>query len=390
MLKDSYGRTIRDLRVSLTDRCNFRCFYCLPDGEPPLARKATILTFEEIAEICEIFVSLGIEKIRLTGGEPLLRRDIESLVAKLAGLKLQSAESKVESRESRVETPNSKIQNSKSEISDLKSQILGKESNSEPEAPNSKLSTPNSQLQTPRLKDLALTTNGFSLERRAVGLRLAGLDRVTISLDSLQRENFQRITGVDKLDEVLSAIEAARSAGLDPVRINAVVVRGWNDEEVVELARFARQNAVSMRFIEYMPLDSKHQWNRRLVVSGREIFAKIDARFPLELKQSSRGAETAWKYAFRDGAPGEIGIIAPVTEMFCGACSRIRLTADGQIRTCLFSTSEYNLRDFLRSGASREEIIEFIESAVLKKEPRHYINDPQFASASRSMSFIGG
>lgn len=329
MLTDSYGRQIKDLRVSLTDRCNFRCFYCLPNGEPPLARKETILTFEEITEICEIFVSLGIEKIRLTGGEPLLRKDIEKLVEQLSKLK-------------------------------------------------------------PELKDIALTTNGFSLERRAENLKKAGLDRVTISLDSLKKENFQKITGVDKLDEVLRAIEAAKRARLQPIRVNAVVVRGWNDDEIVDLAAFARENALSMRFIEYMPLDSAHEWDKSQIVSGREVYRKINARFPLVLKETSRGSETAWKYAFADGGDGEIGIIAPVTEMFCGACSRIRLTADGQIRTCLFSTGEHNLRDVLRSGAKRDEIIEFIKAVVLKKEPRHYINDAQFASASRSMSFIGG
>lgn len=337
MLLDSYGRQIKDLRVSLTDRCNFRCFYCLPNGEPPLARKETILTFEEIAEICEIFVGLGIEKIRLTGGEPLLRKDVENLIEKLAELK-----------------------NKKSKIKNQK------------------------------LHDLALTTNGFSLPRRAENLKRAGLDRVTISLDSLKRENFQKITGVDKLEEVLAAIEAAQSAGLNPVRLNAVVVRGWNDTEIVDLARFARETGVSMRFIEYMPLDSAHEWDRQSVVSGREIFARINEAFPLRLKEDSRGSETAWKYSFADNSKGEIGIIAPVTEMFCGACSRIRLTADGQIRTCLFSTKEYNLRDLVRSGATRTDTVEFIRHAVLKKEPRHYINDRNFAPASRSMSFIGG
>jgi GTP 3',8-cyclase len=337
VLQDSYGRIIRDLRVSLTDRCNFRCFYCLPNGEPPLARKETILTYEEIIEISEIFVALGVEKIRLTGGEPLLRKDVEGLVANLA-----------------------------------------------------KLKNPESKIQNPKLKDLALTTNGHTLARRAVDLKRAGLDRVTISLDSLKRENFQRITGVDKLDDVLEAIEAAKNAGLNPVKINAVVVRGRNEDEIVALAGFAREHALSMRYIEYMPLDSAHEWDRNLVVSGREIREKIGEVFPLKLKENSRGSETAWKYEFADGADGEIGIIAPVTEMFCGQCSRIRLTADGQIRTCLFSTAEHNLRDRLRSGASRAEIIEFIEAVVFKKEPRHSINDREFAPASRSMSFIGG
>lgn len=329
MLRDAHNRIIRDLRVSLTDRCNFRCFYCLPHGEPPLARKETILTFEEIASICEIFVSLGIEKIRLTGGEPMLRKDIEKLVEKLSTLK-------------------------------------------------------------PDLKDLALTTNGHTFPKRAEDLKRAGLDRVTISLDSLKRENFQKITGVDNLDNVLEAIEAAKLAGLNPVKINAVIVRGWNDDEIVDFARFARDAEVSFRFIEFMPLDSGDEWSRDLVVSGAEIKDKIDAVFPLKLKTNSRGSETAWKYEFADDAGGEIGIIAPVTEMFCGACSRIRLTADGQIRTCLFSTVEHNLRDVLRGGASRAEIVEFIRQVVMKKEPRHYINDKKFTPASRSMSFIGG
>lgn len=329
MLRDSHGRTIRDLRISLTDRCNFRCFYCLPNGEPPLARKETILTFEEIARAAEIFVSLGIEKIRLTGGEPLIRKDVPKLVAKLARLK-------------------------------------------------------------PELKDIALTTNGFDFPRHADALKNAGLDRVTISLDSLNAENFKDITGVDALDKVLAAIDSAKQFGFEPVKINAVVIRGRNASEIVDLARFAREQALSMRFIEYMPLDSGHGWERGQVVSGKEIRETINAAFPLVLKDTSRGTETAWNFAFADGSPGGIGLIAPVTEMFCGACSRIRLTADGQIRTCLFSTVEHNLRDILRSNATRNDIVDFIESVVLKKEPRHYINDPEFIPASRTMSFIGG
>lgn len=328
-LRDAHNRIIRDLRLSLTDRCNFRCFYCLPNGEPPLARKETILTFEEIAYLSDIFVSLGIEKIRLTGGEPMLRRDIVSLVAQLARLK-------------------------------------------------------------PGLKDLALTTNGHAFPQHAAALKSAGLDRVTLSLDTLDKAKFIDITGVDALDKVHAAIDAAKAHGFEPVKINAVMVRGRNDDEIVDFARFARDREISMRFIEFMPLDSGHEWSRELVVPGREIHDAINAVYPLRLKDSSRGSETAWKYEFADGAKGEIGIIAPVTEMFCGACSRIRLTADGQIRTCLFSTTEHNLRDFVRGGASRGEIVAFIEDVVMKKEPRHYINDNTFVPASRTMSFIGG
>jgi cyclic pyranopterin phosphate synthase len=328
-LQDAHNRVIRDLRISLTDRCNFRCFYCLPHGEPSWAKREKLLTFEELEYISEIFVSLGIEKIRLTGGEPLIRRDVPILVEKLAKLK-------------------------------------------------------------PQLRDIALTTNGYDFVRHADALKSAGLDRVTFSLDSLDREKFIDITGVDALDKVYTAIDAAIKLGFEPIKINAVLVRGRNDGEIVEFARFARDNDVSMRFIEFMPLDSGHEWSREMIVPGREIRDTINAVYPLKLKEESRGSETAWKYVFADGAPGEMGIIAPVTEMFCGACSRIRLTADGQIRTCLFSTTEHNLRELMRGGAGRDEIIDFIKDVVMKKEPRHYINDANFLQPARTMSFIGG
>ncbi|HYK21550.1 MAG TPA: GTP 3',8-cyclase MoaA [Pyrinomonadaceae bacterium] len=330
VLRDSYGRAIRDLRVSLTDRCNFRCFYCLPHGEPPIAPKEQMLSYEEIEYVCEIFVALGIEKIRLTGGEPMLRRDIETIIRKLGRLKSSG------------------------------------------------------------LQDLALTTNGYYLPDRARSLKEAGLDRVTISLDSLKRDVFKRMTGVDVLDKVLAGIAAAKEAQLEPIKINAVIVRGHNEDEVADFAAFAREHDVKMRFIEFMPLDSGHEWSRKDVVSGKEIRERINERFPLVRMDVKRGSETSSRYRFADGAPGEIGIIAPVTEAFCGACSRIRLTADGQIRTCLFSTVEHSLREVVRSGASRDEVIEYIESVILKKEPRHFINDPGFVAPSRTMSFIGG
>ena len=329
VLRDSYGRAIRDLRVSLTDRCNFRCFYCLPHGEPPIAPKEKMLSYEEIEYVCDLFVSLGIQKIRLTGGEPMLRRDIETIIQKLTKLK-------------------------------------------------------------PSLHDLALTTNGYFLPERAHSLKEAGLDRVTISLDSLKRDVFKRMTGVDVLDKVLAGIAAAKEAGLEPIKINAVIVRGHNEDEVADFAAFAREHDVKMRFIEFMPLDSGHEWSRADVVSGKEIRERINERFPMVRVEVARGSDTSSRYRFADGAPGEIGIIAPVTEPFCGACSRIRLTADGQIRTCLFSTVEHSLRDVVRSGASRAEIVDYIESVILKKEPRHFINDPGFVTPSRTMSFIGG
>jgi cyclic pyranopterin phosphate synthase len=320
---------IRDLRVSLTDRCNFRCFYCLPHGEPPIAPKEQMLSYEEIEFLGDIFVSIGIEKIRLTGGEPMMRRDIETIICKLSALK-------------------------------------------------------------PRLQDLALTTNGYFLPDRARGLKAAGLDRVTVSLDSLKPEKFKQTTGVDVLNRVLEGISEAQGAGLFPVKVNAVIVRGHNDVEVADFAAFAREHDLQMRFIEFMPLDSGHDWSREDVVAGREIFRLVNERFPLVALKGSRGAETSARYRFLDNAPGEIGIIAPVTEPFCGACSRIRLTADGQLRTCLFSTVEHSLRDVLRSNATRAGIIEYIESVVMKKEPRHYINDPEFMQPARTMSFIGG
>lgn len=329
LLKDSYGRAIRDLRVSVTDRCNFRCFYCLPHGSPEeTAPKSELLTYEEIERAVEVFASLGVEKVRLTGGEPMLRRDIETLVAKLAC-------------------------------------VHG-------------------------VRDLALTTNGFNLAERAAGLKAAGLNRVTVSLDSLRRAAFTEMTGVDMLARVLKGIRAAERVGLVPVKVNAVVVRGHNEDEVADFAAFARAYGVHVRFIEYMPLDSGHGWSREHVVSGAEIRQAINERFLLVAKNVERGSETATRYRFADGAPGEVGIIAPVTEPFCGACSRVRLTADGQIRTCLFSKVEHSLRDVLRSNATREEVAAYIESVVLKKEPRHYINETFFEQPARTMSLIGG
>ena len=314
--------------MSVTDRCNFRCFYCLPHGEPPAAPKSQMLSYEEIEYAVSLFVSLGVEKVRLTGGEPMLRRDIETLVSKL-------------------------------------SRIDG-------------------------IEDLALTTNGYNLAERAAGLKAAGLDRVTVSIDSLKPEVFRRMTGTDVLALVVDGIRAANRVGLTPVKVNAVIVRGYNEDEVADMAAFAREHALSMRFIEFMPLDSGHEWSRDLVVSGAEIRAAINERFLLVAKGAARGSETASRYRFADGAPGEIGIIAPVTEPFCGACSRVRLTADGQIRTCLFSKVEHSLRDVIRAGATSAEAADYIRCVIMKKEPRHYINDSAFEQPARTMSLIGG
>lgn len=325
-LLDAHQRTIRDLRISLTAACNFRCFYCLPQGSRHGV--SPTLAISEISRLAAVFVSLGIEKIRLTGGEPMLRRDLPALVEMLASL-------------------------------------------------------------TPR-PNIALTTNGTGFADQARALKQHGLDRATVSIDSLDRENFRRITGIDGLPAALKAVDAAIDEQLFPVKVNAVIVRGRNDNEIAEMAAFAREKAVAVRFIEFMPLDAGGSWQRDLVVSGREIRQHIDRRFPLVESGVERGSKTAQIFRFADGSPGSIGIIAPVTEPFCGACSRIRLTADGQLRTCLFSASEFDIIGPLRRGADDAEIANLIRSAVHQKEKGHHIDSPGLLRPNRSMSMIGG
>ena len=329
VLCDSFGRTIRDLRISLTDKCNFRCFYCMPEHRTKVLPRDELLTFEEIAHIAEIFVELGIEKIRLTGGEPLVRREVPTLVRSLNKLR-------------------------------------------------------------PGLKDIALTTNGARFSEYAEDLQAAGLDRVTFSLDSLDRKKFLAITGSDSLDAVLESIQIAVALGFSNIKINAVIVRGRNDDEIIAFADFARKNGVSVRFIEFMPLDSTHKWKRESVVTGKEILERIAERYEITPEEMLHAGDTARRYRFTDGSPGEIGIIAPVSQSFCGQCSRIRITADGQIRTCLFSQTEYDLLSLLRSDAKDDVIKEFIVNAVNKKEAGHRINEPDFVQPARSMRFIGG
>jgi len=328
VLRDSYGRPIRDLRISITDRCNFRCFYCMPKEAMEWKPKAEILSYEELLLLTEIFVSLGIDKLRVTGGEPMLRRDLESLIESLAG-------------------------------------ISG-------------------------VSDLAMTTNGHFLSGRADGLKKAGLERITISLDSLTPDRFALLTGRHGLTQVLAGIDAAIGAGLSPVKVNCVVIRGINDDQVVSFAELAREKGVEVRFIEFMPLDNGQVWKRDLVVSGEETRTRIDAKYPLERLPGRSLSETARRWRFADGAPGELGFINPVTQPFCGHCSRIRLTADGMIRTCLFSTTEHDIKQLLRAGASRRELVDFILAAVEKKEERHHINDVDFVQPLRTMSCIGG
>lgn len=327
-LTDSHGRAIRDLRISITDRCNFRCFYCMPTEAMEWQPKTEILTYEEIIRLTEIFVSLGINKLRVTGGEPMVRRDVEELIGPLA--------------------------------------------------------------QIPGVEDLAMTTNGHFLRGRAEGLKKAGLQRLTISMDSLTPERFALLTGRNELHRVLDGIDAAIEAGLHPVKINSVTIRGVNDDQALGFAEMARNKGVHVRFIEFMPLDNGKVWRREMVMPGDEVRAKINAVYPLVPVASASLSETARRWKFADGAPGEIGFINPVTQPFCGHCSRIRLTADGMIRTCLFSNVEHNIKRLLRGGASDDDLAEFIIATVEKKEARHHINDPEFVQPLRTMSCIGG
>jgi cyclic pyranopterin phosphate synthase len=340
---------VRDLRVSVTDRCNFRCLYCLPETDaaagfqrfrfrpgfappaappaPPWQAKLPSLTFDEMERAVRIAVQLGIEKVRLTGGEPLLQPHLPALVQKIARL--------------------------------------------------------------PGLRDLAMTTNGLLFLHKGQALRDAGLRRVSFSLDSLDRDNFKRITGRDGLATVLAAMELAQKIGLQPVKVNAVIIRGLNDHEIVPLAQFARVRQVSLRFIEFMPLDSGRVWDKELVVSGAEILRRLREHLSLQPVVSANPSETARRWTL-DGGAGEIGIIAPVTEPFCGHCNRLRLTADGKIRTCLFSAVEHDLGAALRNGSSDEAIRGFFRTVVLQKEARHHIGEPGFIQPARTMSRIGG
>ncbi len=346
-LVDSHGRTLRDLRVSLTDRCNFRCLYCLPETEAaqnfyrgrwaqmpdskPIVQewvpRAHLLSFEEIERVVRLAATLGITKIRLTGGEPLLRQQVEKLVARIAAI--------------------------------------------------------------PGIEDLALTTNGFLFAEKAAALREAGLHRVSFSMDSLDRDNFKKMTGRDGLAAVLKSIQIARKLGFHPIKINAVVIRDLNDHELDSLVTFARDLDVSLRFIEFMPLDSARAWQKEMVLSGAEILRRLQERFELRPVASDNPSSTSKRWAHADGR-GEIGIIAPVSEPFCGHCNRLRLTADGKVRTCLFSVTEHDLRSHLRAGASDATLEQWLREVVWQKEARHHIGEPDFVPASRSMSCIGG
>jgi cyclic pyranopterin phosphate synthase len=328
-LTDSHGRVIHDLRVSITDRCNYKCIYCRTGEDGP---QYPDLAIDEYLRMIGLFVDLGITKVRLTGGEPLLRRGVIDLVRELARLRSFAGEP----------------------------------------------------------LDLALTTNGHLLDSLAVPLKQAGLRRVTVSMDSVDEHIFERITRVPgSFKAVLGGIRAAAAADLAPVKINCVLLRGFNDDQVEGFAHFARRENVIVRFIEFMPLEEGRLWTPEIVVSLREIVARIGRVLPLVELPPNEAGETARRYTFADGV-GEIGIIAPVTQAFCGACSRVRLTSDGKIRTCLFSQVEHDLYGRLREGASDTELRQYIHRTVQQKEARHHIGEPGFLKPSRSMVHIGG
>jgi len=327
-LTDRFGRQIESLRISVTDRCNFRCVYCIPNEDIEWMPRAQLATLEELARIGRIAVELGVTKLRITGGEPLLRKNLPSLVAELATL--------------------------------------------------------------PGLRDLALTTNGTELPRLAKDLAEAGLERVNVSLDSLDRATFAKLAQRDMLPAVLAGIDAAVEAGLTPLSINCVAIRGVNDGEVVAFARFARERGFEVRFIEFMPLEHGQRWGEHALVPGRELRERVSAVFPLipDPEQDPHAPSQDWVFA--DGAPGVMGFIDSVTAPFCETCNRIRMTADGKLRTCLFSLAEHDLLTPMRAGESDEQIALRLRAAVGTKELKHHITDGLFIKPQRTMSQIGG
>ena len=323
-LVDGFGRVHKDLRISVTDRCNFRCTYCMPEEGMQWVPRDEVLTFEEIEQVARLFVTrFGFTSIRLTGGEPTVRAHLPALVARLAALEV----------------------------------------------------------------DLSMTTNGATLARDAHALRDAGLQRVNISLDSLRPERFLELTRRDSLADVLAGIDAALAVGFDPVKVNVVCMEGVNDDEILDFAAFGRERGVEVRFIEWMPLDAGHTWERVRVVPGERIISTIDAAFPLT--PLPRGDQPAEVWAYADGA-GRVGAIPSVTAPFCGSCDRVRLTAEGRLRACLFSLEETDLRSILRSGRSEDDVAAAVEACVAGKWAGHQIGQATFVQPPRSMSQIGG
>ncbi len=367
-LHDKFGRAITDLRISITDRCNYKCVYCRTGNEGALYGD---LPFEDYLRMARVLVGMGITKIRLTGGEPLLRKGVVEFVRELARLRPQGLKPRPHNGANGSATAEPFLGIS-----------LGRKSFSAPalERLTNDLSDP---------LDIALTTNGHMLAELAQPLKDAGLTRVTVSMDAVDPERFARITRVPNgYDHVLAGIRAARRAGLWPLKVNCVLMRGFNEDQIIPFGMFAREEGVTVRFIEFMPLEEGRTWAPSTVVPLEEILARMAEYRPLVEIPHAR-SETARRYRFEDGI-GEIGIIAPVSHPFCGHCSRIRITSDGKIRTCLFSVWDHDLHAQMRRGASDEELAEFIQGVVAKKEERHHIGEADFVPASRTMVHIGG
>ncbi len=359
-LHDKFGRAITDLRISITDRCNYKCVYCRTGNEGALYGD---LPFADYLRMARVLVGMGLTKVRLTGGEPLLRRGIVEFVRELSKLRPHGL------KPSSYSSPNGTTE-----------ATLLQESGTAKAAFQTSGSDP---------LDIALTTNGHLLADLARPLKEAGLTRVTVSMDAVDPERFARITRVPNgYDQVLAGIRAARRVGLWPLKVNCVLMRGFNEDQIIPFGMFAREEGVTVRFIEFMPLEEGRTWAPSTVVPLEEILARMAEYRPLVEIPHGR-SETARRYRFEDGV-GEIGIIAPVSHPFCGHCSRIRITSDGKIRTCLFSAWDHDLHAQMRGGASDEELEEFIRGVVMKKEERHHIGEADFVPASRTMVHIGG
>ena len=367
-LTDKFGRAITDLRISITDRCNYKCVYCRTGSEGALYGD---LPFEDYLRMARVLVGMGISKIRLTGGEPLLRKGVVEFVRELAKLRPQ-----------RLKPRGGWSANGTAEAVPFPVARAGQISGS---APFSRDSEDNHSGPL----DIALTTNGHLLADLAEPLKAAGLSRVTVSMDAVDPDRFARITRVPNgYDHVLAGIRASRRARLWPVKVNCVLMRGFNEDQIVPFGMFAREEGVTVRFIEFMPLEEGRTWSPSTVVPLEEILARMAEYRPLVEIPHGR-SETARRYRFDDGL-GEIGIIAPVSHPFCGHCSRIRITSDGKIRTCLFSVWDHDLHAQMRHGASDGELADFIRGVVDRKEARHHIGEPDFVPASRTMVHIGG
>jgi cyclic pyranopterin phosphate synthase len=365
-LHDKFGRAITDLRISITDRCNYKCVYCRTGNEGALYGD---LPFADYLRMARVLVGMGVTKVRLTGGEPLLRNGVVQFVRELAKLRPQGL------KPSSSSGPNGTAK------------AVPLHGNGEPVS--SHVDADSASFQDNEPLDIALTTNGHLLADLAQPLKDAGLSRVTVSMDAVDPDRFTRITRVPGgYDHVLAGIRAARRAGLWPLKVNCVLMRGFNEDQIIPFGMFAREEGVTVRFIEFMPLEEGRTWAPSTVVTLDEILTRMAEYRPL-VEIPHRRSETARRYRFEDGV-GEIGIIAPVSHPFCGHCSRIRITSDGKIRTCLFSVWDHDLHAQMRRGASDDELAAFISGVVAKKEERHHIGEPDFVPASRTMVHIGG